>query len=387
YNFGERKSVWGGDCGRYETRAEGGREENLFQVRQNLFDEALADAGNLLTEAEAGRQPKPVIGIPLALHSLEWGVFWAHLFSELGFPVLLSPKTTNKLAFLGVESVVSEVCFPVKVFHGHVRYLMDRAEFLFLPNVVNSPVPEPDEVGYFCPLVQASQYMSRSALNIPAKRLIRPSLYLKEGTENLVYAFEDALPSGLRPPAAELERAISKAWKRQIEFKNKLIDTGKEYLDRTDPSEPVWVITGRPYNLYDERLNLQLGKQLSKLGIKAFPMDLVYSDSEDMSDFKRMFWGLGARIIRTAKRILRTPNWYGVHLTNFSCGADSFIEHFYRHLLRDKPSLILELDEHSAVAGLLTRVEAYRNVVKNLQEKRTPSIPEIEETDRLKEAG
>lgn len=387
YNFGERKSVWGGDCGRYETRAEGGREENLFQVRQNLFDEALADAGNLLTEAEAGRQPKPVIGIPLALHSLEWGVFWAHLFSELGFPVLLSPKTTNKLAFLGVESVVSEVCFPVKVFHGHVRYLMDRAEFLFLPNVVNSPVPEPDEVGYFCPLVQASQYMSRSALNIPAKRLIRPSLYLKEGTENLVYAFEDALPSGLRPPAAELERAISKAWKRQIEFKNKLIDTGKEYLDRTDPSEPVWVITGRPYNLYDERLNLQLGKQLSKLGIKAFPMDLVYSDSEDMSDFKRMFWGLGARIIRTAKRILRTPNWYGVHLTNFSCGADSFIEHFYRHLLRDKPSLILELDEHSAVAGLLTRVEAYRNVVKNLQEKRTPSIPDIEETDRLKEAG
>jgi predicted nucleotide-binding protein (sugar kinase/HSP70/actin superfamily) len=29
----------------------------------------------------------------------------------------------------------------------------------------------------------------------------------------------------------------------------------------------------------------------------------------------------------------------------------------------------LELDEHSAVAGLLTRIEAYQNVVKNLQEK------------------
>jgi predicted CoA-substrate-specific enzyme activase len=387
YSFGERKSVWGGDCGRYETRAEGGRETDFFQIRQSIFEQALMEAGNLLTEAEAGRQPKPVIGIPLALHSIEWGVFWAHLFSELGFPVLMSPRTTNKLAFMGVENVVSEVCFPVKVFHGHVRYLMDRVEFLFLPNVVNAPVPQPDEIGYFCPLVQSSQFMSRSALNIPDRRIIRPSLYLKEDPANLVFAFEKAFPAGLRPERMRLQGAIFKALARQRKFRQTVVETGEEIIARMNPSEAVWIVTGRPYNLYDDRLNLQLGKQLAKLGIKALPMDLVSSDSEDMSDFKRMFWGLGARIIRTAKRILRTPNWYGVHLTNFSCGADSFIEHFYRHLLRDKPSLILELDEHSAVAGLLTRVEAYRNVVKNLQEKRLPGKLDRHEPDSLEAAG
>ncbi len=388
YNFGDRKSVWGGDCGRYETRAEGGRETNYFQLRQNIFEQALAETGDLLEEAETARRHGPVIGIPMALHSLEWGVFWAHLFSELGFPVLFSPKTTNKLAFMGVENVVSEVCFPVKVFHGHVRYLMDRAEYLFLPNVVNTPVPQADEVGYFCPLVQASQYMTRSALGIPDERIIRPSLFLREDPGNIVYALEQALPPALRLQRAELERAVAKAWARQVEFRRTLIEIGRQELEKIDPSEPVWIVTGRPYNLHDERLNLQLGKQLAKLGIKAFPMDLIDSDSEDMSDFKRMFWGLGARIIRTAKRILRTPNWYGVHITNFSCGADSFIEHFYRHLLRDKPSLILELDEHSAVAGLLTRVEAYRNVVRNLQEKRlaVPS-PDPDEENSLECAG
>jgi predicted CoA-substrate-specific enzyme activase len=387
YNFGERKSVWGGDCGRYETRAEGGRETDFFQVRQSIFEQALMEAGNLLTEAEAGRQPKPVIGIPLALHSLEWGVFWAHVFAELGFPVLLSPKTTNKLAFMGVENVVSEVCFPVKVFHGHVRYLMDRAEFLFLPNVVNAPVPQPDEIGYFCPLVQSSQYMSKSALNISNERIIRPSLYLKEDPANLVFDFEKAFPAALKPGRMRLQGAIFKALARQRQFRRKLAETGDAIIARMDPGEPVWIVTGRPYNLYDDRLNLQLGKQLAKLGIKALPMDLVNSDSEDLSDFKRMFWGQGARIIRTAKRTLRTPNWYGVHLTNFSCGADSFIEHFYRHVLREKPSLILELDEHSAVAGLLTRVEAYRNVVKNLQEKRLPGNIDPDEPESLKEAG
>ncbi|MCU0574893.1 MAG: hypothetical protein MUC41_18165, partial [Syntrophobacteraceae bacterium] len=144
---------------------------------------------------------------------------------------------------------------------------------------------------------------------------------------------------------------------------------GSEILSRTSPDQALWIVTGRPYNLHDERLNLQLGRQLAKLGIKALPMDFLDLDGEDLTDFPRMYWGLGAKILRTSKRVARTPGWFGVHLTNFSCGADSFIEHFYRHLLREKPFLILELDEHSAVAGMLTRIEAYQNVVKNLQRR------------------
>ncbi|HBD10379.1 MAG TPA: hypothetical protein DCZ69_19185, partial [Syntrophobacteraceae bacterium] len=70
-----------------------------------------------------------------------------------------------------------------------------------------------------------------------------------------------------------------------------------------------------------ERLNLQLGRQFARLGIRALPMDFLRLDEEDLSDFPRMYWGLGARVLRVAKRIARTPSWYGVHLTNFSCGA------------------------------------------------------------------
>jgi predicted nucleotide-binding protein (sugar kinase/HSP70/actin superfamily) len=52
-------------------------------------------------------------------------------------------------------------------------------------------------------------------------------------------------------------------------------------------------------------------------------------------------------------------------MTNFSCGADSFIEHFYRYIMGEKPSLILEFDEHTAVAGMMTRLEAFKNVIEN----------------------
>jgi predicted nucleotide-binding protein (sugar kinase/HSP70/actin superfamily) len=211
--------------------------------------------------------------------------------------------------------------------------------------------------------------MARAAMDIAHHRIIRPNLYLKEGPEHLAEPFYRSFPDGLRPSWQQVEKAVEKAWERQMAFRRTLLDRGEKILRETLPGQPLWVITGRPYNLHDERLNLQLGRHLGKLGIRALPMDYLDVDSEDLSDFPGMYWGLGAKILRTAKRIARTPNWYGVHLTNFSCGADSFLEHFYRHIMQGKPSLILELDEHSAVAGLLTRVEAYRNVVKNLQQK------------------
>jgi predicted nucleotide-binding protein (sugar kinase/HSP70/actin superfamily) len=144
---------------------------------------------------------------------------------------------------------------------------------------------------------------------------------------------------------------------------------GAEIMEVHDPEEPLVVVSGRPYNLYDERLNLRLGQNMAKIGVTALPMDFIDVTSVDISDFPAMYWGLGAQIIRIAKFIKSQPNYFGLHLTNFSCGADSFLEHFYKHIMGDKPYLILELDEHSAVAGVMTRLEAYRNVIENTMQK------------------
>jgi len=382
YKFEGRKSIWGGDCGRYEVSYYSGPEvPNFFKYRNELFLKALEEKdirpGELPRHTDASN---PIIGIPLALHSLEWGIFWTHIFSELGFPVLLSPFTNGELVRRGMESMAAETCFPLKVFQGHVHYLLDRAEYLFLPNVINMPTPASDETGFFCPLIESSQYMARTALGIRDLRLIRPTLYLKEGPNSLLSPLRRSLPKNLRPRRLALQSAVEKAWQRQEIFKADLFKRGEAILHQTSDAESIWIVSGRSYNLYDERLNLQIGRHLAKRGIKALPMDYLNLDGEDLSDFPRMYWGVGARILRTAKRIARTPNWYGVHLTNFSCGADSFLEHFYRYVLQDKPSLILELDEHSAVAGLLTRVEAYQNVVRNLQERHRCLFPEPQAT-------
>jgi predicted nucleotide-binding protein (sugar kinase/HSP70/actin superfamily) len=83
--------------------------------------------------------------------------------------------------------------------------------------------------------------------------------------------------------------------------------------------------------------------------------------------------------MRTAKATSENLNYFGIHLTNFGCCADSFIEHFYKYVMGSKPYLILELDEHSAVAGVMTRLEAFRNVVENtMQKSGSPAKQELQ---------
>jgi predicted nucleotide-binding protein (sugar kinase/HSP70/actin superfamily) len=265
----------------------------------------------------------------------------------------------------GIESMTSETCYPIKVFHGHVKTLLGATRYLFLPTLVNVPTPRPEESGFYCPLVQGSQYMVSAALNIPRTEVLAPTVYLKDSIEDTVADLSLSLGRCLGLSRREVERAFREAWELQLDFGETLRREGRRFLKSLRPGD-LWVaVSGRPYNLYDERLNLRLGLNLAKLGIKAIPHDFLDTDGIDLSDFPDMYWGLGASILRTAKLVAKTPGCYGLHLTNFSCGADSFIEHFYRHLMGERPYLILELDEHSAVAGMVTRLEAYRNVIQN----------------------
>jgi hypothetical protein len=89
-----------------------------------------------------------------------------------------------------------------------------------------------------------------------------------------------------------------------------------------------------------------------------------------------MYWRSGQRIIAAARFIREHPGLYPVYITNFGCGPDSFITHFFRLEMGDRPYLQLEIDEHSADAGAITRIEAFLDSLKNAgkESKRTTVI-------------
>jgi predicted CoA-substrate-specific enzyme activase len=371
YDFDGRKSVWGGECGRYEViRGKGKKQENLFKVREEMWARALSGVFEELKEKPLMEvEGRPTVGMQRALYTLQTGVMWGHFFDRLGYRLVLTPSTNSQISSSGIESMTAETCYPIKVSHGHVKALAGKTRFLFLPSIVNMPTPREQEIGFFCPLVQANQYMVRAALDLDMERVLNPVLHLKYDLPTLALELTEQIGDKLGRSRRQIRDALESAWDKQNRFTQDLILKGKAVLEGHDPLEPMVVVTGRPYNLYDERLNLRLGQNLAKIGIAAMPMEFIDTASIDLSDFPNMYWGLGAQVLRVAKFIRSRPNFFGLHMTNFSCGADSFIEHFYKFIMQEKPYLILELDEHSGVAGVMTRLEAFRNVIENTMQK------------------
>jgi predicted nucleotide-binding protein (sugar kinase/HSP70/actin superfamily) len=308
---------------------------------------------------------RPTVGVQRALYGYETSVLWAHFFDRLGFRLVLTPPTNPLISKLGIEAVTAETCYPVKVSLGHVKTLLGKTAWLFLPSIISIEVANPGEVGFFCPMVQGNSYITRAALDIDMSSVLNPVIHLNQETGRLAQEIWEQMGKNLGAGKREIESALSYAKMREAAFRGDLIKAGRRFFEELNAGSPGVIVTGRPYNLYDEKLNLRLGRSLSKIGLSAIPMDFVDCSGIDISDFPSMYWGLGARILRTAKMIGGANGIYGLHLTNFGCGADSFLEHFYKYCMGEKPYLILELDEHSGVAGVMTRLEAFKNVVYN----------------------
>ena len=376
FNFDGRRSIWGGECGRYESaKSKDRKKRNFFELRDKIWQDHMTGVYAELKEAPIHEiDGRPTVGMMRALYGIRTSVLWAHFFDQLGFRLVLTPPTNQQMARAGIETMIAETCFPVKVSHGHAKQILGKTRFLFLPTLIDMPTPKPSERGFYCPLVQSNSYMLRAAFTIDPSNLLSPVLHLKHNPDTLCQEISDQIRSRLRVSKKAVKFALMNALEKQKHFMNELYHSGREILNDAVPDEPLVIVTGRPYNLYDERLNLRLGQNLAKIGVVALPMDFMDVSSIDLSDFPSMYWGLGAQIIRTAKSIKNSPHYFGLHLTNFSCGADSFIEHFYKHIMGEKPYLILELDEHSAAAGVMTRLEAYRNVIDNVMQKFDVSV-------------
>ncbi len=379
YNFDGRKSIWGGECGRYEiSERRAKRSPNYFKLRSQIWERYMEGVyvefnGERILEVDG----RSTVGMQRALYTLHTGVLWAHFFDRLGLRVVLTPPTNSRIVAWGIESMTAETCFPVKISHGHIRYIKDKTRFLFIPSIINMRTPTENEAGFYCPMVQANQYMVRMAFNLKGDNILNPIVHLKYEPERLAVELTSQLSHKIGKSKKDIRDALIYALEIQEEFTKELLREGEKILSSYPNDKPLVIVTGRPYNLYDERLNLRLGENLSKIGVSALPMDFIDTSRVDLSDFSSMYWGFGSMILRAARYIVSSENLFGIHVTNFSCGADSFIEHFYKYIMQDKPYLILELDEHSAVAGIMTRLEAYRNVVENCMEKAKEGFQEL----------
>jgi predicted nucleotide-binding protein (sugar kinase/HSP70/actin superfamily) len=101
-------------------------------------------------------------------------------------------------------------------------------------------------------------------------------------------------------------------------------------------------------------------------------LDLYQAKLSDKLLHENTYWTFGQKILRAAEIIKNDPRLFAIYLSNFSCGPDSFIMTFFKDIMGSKPCLQLELDEHSADAGVITRLEAFLESLKNYKPSKEP---------------
>ena len=102
-------------------------------------------------------------------------------------------------------------------------------------------------------------------------------------------------------------------------------------------------------------------------------------------EIREMYWRYGQRILAAGKIVRDDPRLHAVYITNFGCGPDSFIGHFFRDFRKENPTSSSKIDEHSADAGAITRCEAYLDSLKaGKAERALPRKKGMTKTDRTK---
>jgi predicted nucleotide-binding protein (sugar kinase/HSP70/actin superfamily) len=371
---------YGSRCDRYNLKKKTQKARGLgaFEYRrQKLFEFAGLDD----THAKSPVQKK-TIGIPMALQNWQMLPLFARFFKALGLDIVLSGQTDKRIIRLGVESVNAQPCFPVKVAYGHIAELIEKkVDYIFLPSIVSMTGSYPlNKANQFCPYVQSLVYQAKAAFNnkLTDTKILTAPIYLGEGRKLLRKSFL-ALGQKLGASASVVRKAIKEGFVAQARFERAMINKGKEILAQIGPEQRLFVLVSRPYNGCDEGLNLQLSKKLDELGVKTIPMDMLSLDQAKLSDeslHRQVYWTYGQKILRAAEIIKRDRRLFAIYLSNFSCGPDSFLLTFFKDIMGQKPCLLLELDEHSADAGVITRLEAFLDSLKHyhliLEEKKPP---------------
>jgi predicted CoA-substrate-specific enzyme activase len=359
---------YGGRCEKYDVRKKKTSGlPDLFSLRDEmLWKEHLqrhSDKEELKNSQLATRNSRPKIGIPYIFFFHDYLPFWTTLLWELGFDVEVSPKTNRQIINLGLERLLSEACFPVKVAHGHIGYLLDKnVDAIFLPSFINlNTTGNRFERGFACPHTQTIPYVSKVAFD--AIKIISPKINLRIGRKFLLDELKNAFKP-FRIRKSSISRAIEVAHKAQDEFNSAIIAKGAEFLSSI--KDITIAIIGRSYNALDNGANLEIPKKLADLGISSIPMDFLPLERYAIdSDWPNMYWRSGQRILKAARFIKDTQNLYAIYIGNFLCGPDSFILKYFKEEMGRKPFLHLEIDEHSADAGIITRCEAFIDSIRN----------------------
>ena len=352
------QEAYGFLCGRdYETKKRVAVDSKVF----NLIEER-AKIFHCNQPKSAVR--KEVIGLAASLHLFEELTLWKRFFANLSIRTITSENIADPVKS-GKRIAGAEFCAPIDSIYGHVAWLSDKADYIFLPVSLETRNKDDQSDRNYC---YYTQYSAALVYSMKDKRiagkLISPMLNFSKGNQYVIKQLTETLMPIFGPAISpgKIKAAFVEALNFSNELKPKLFSLFKAEF-QPDRNISV-VLLGRPYLVLAKSMNKGIPDIFSRMGIKSFFQDMVHTDELQSAEtellLRKIPWYYAAKILETAITAAKTKNLYPVLLTAFKCAPDSFIIDYFKKILGyyHKPYLILQIDEHDSNVGYETRIEA-----------------------------
>lgn len=350
----EKPTFYGSRCDRYDSTISQEKIRTFFDDREKL----------LFREYNEGAGTGLLIGIPRALLVYDYAPLLLGFLNALGVRVALSSKTTREIMEKSAELSYTDSCFPLKLLHGHAASLTEADSILYPCTIRLGEKEGQENQKYACPLVQASPFIINQVLGLDSKLLI-PIIDFSRGNKDVINNLADAaIKMGFsRQKGVKAAMAGIKS-QQQFEVEKEVL--GEKLLKQLQENKLLGVVLfARSYMSQDSGANLGIAEKLAQLGVVPIPLDFLPLSTISARKYSdRPYWLYENKQIAGAAITEADSHLYGLVLTNFGCGPNSFILRLVEDIMGIKPLGQLEIDEHAAEAGIVTRLEAFVDTIK-----------------------
>ena len=355
-----RKFIAGNRCEKPVTKKSPDESFNIYQYKLQLLKSYTPKQGS-----------RGKIGIPLGLNMFELLPFWHTFLTELGFEVITSPFSNRKLYLHGQQTIPSDtVCFPAKLMHGHVQWLIDNGiTNIFYPCMSYNFDEDLGDNHYNCPVVAYYPEVIYSyAKDIEGVKLFhefvgihRPKDFPKKIYEQFKNYFDGI-------SLKEVKAAAKAAYSEYESYLQKIRDYGDEIIKRAEEQgKQIIVLAGRPYHA-DPEINHGIDKLITSFNVALISEDVVSCKVHEKihTDVLNQ-WTYHSRMYAAAEYVSKHPNMNLVQLVSFGCGVDAITTDEVRAILEHHGKIYtqIKIDEITNLGAVKIRLRSLLATISN----------------------
>ncbi len=318
-----------------------------------------------------------VIGVPSGLLYYKYFPLWKSFLEELGAEVVESGMTTRAILSAGVSKAENDSCLPVKVFYGHALYLKDKVDALFIPRVVSLK-----RKTHTCPKMLGLPDLVRAAAD-DMPPILSPTIDFHESLWSNYKAVYNIGSLFTKNPF-RIFRAGLRAWSHHRDYQDKLADGWEPTMAMSDQNGSRLsegrklriAVMGHHYNVFDTFTTMSLLERLKDMDADIITQDMVPEEwrEEELAKLpKQIYWSYERELVGALLAVVSHGMADGIiFIISFACGPDSMMHILCeqeRRRLGNTPMLTLVIDEHTGEAGLITRIEAFTDMLRRKRKK------------------